>query len=210
MHPEARLGRQITGPFRRSVIEEIDVPRVFVQSDNLFPLFHCRATSIPVMQSAGVRDEASRDADIFFCRAFFRHPHYIGSQRAIRLLCKQRLLDPRGPSETCASRWRNQHHHSHHPAVGVESRPEFLRQRSQCCVGAICARRLTRQKGCRQYNPGTMYSVIHWFYPMNKTAAATQTIAANQSAFRVNRPMRVGHATPWRFGPVVRCARQKP
>jgi hypothetical protein len=31
------------------------------------------------MSSAGVRHDAGGDTDIFFCRAFFRHPHHIGS-----------------------------------------------------------------------------------------------------------------------------------
>ena len=40
VHPKAWLWRQITRPLRRSVVDETDVPGIFIQSYDLPPLFH--------------------------------------------------------------------------------------------------------------------------------------------------------------------------
>ena len=81
MHPKRGLWRKIAGPFSGTIVNKIDVPRIFAGAQHLPPLLHGRAASIPVMQRTRVGYDASGNANVFFFRAFFRHPHDIRTQR---------------------------------------------------------------------------------------------------------------------------------
>ncbi len=127
VHPEVWLGGQVAVPSYARPIQEVDVPGISRNRQDLLIHSHRRTRAIPVVHRTRIVDDLGGSRNVSLTSILLGHPHHKSAQLRACLPGEQRLLDSERPSETFASRRGHQKDHPHHARVGVEGVAQFLR-----------------------------------------------------------------------------------